>query len=274
MAFENEIYNKRFNQTLLNVYNDPNLDNIKILYDQLIDSYNHFDREVAFWLGFVLEQTPAKIDLHDLAVEMREMEVLLFNILWRVNADSQRDLNDWLNYLVNAAQSIDDGFGLDAKILVSLALESSITKSVEQVKKDPSLAYTINVLQKETTRLFNEIKRLPLKLKIPEERLNIIVELQRILIDLLQKRFFEDPEKELKTLMNYSVQKLEEYQRYLMSSDIDLSRTKKEIDIASEQLEWQVTNTTDAKTRNLAKELVEKISTLRDTFLDSIPSTP
>lgn len=262
LALQSEIYNRRINRKLADIYSSPNLEDIRVLHHRLIASSDHFDREVAFWLELALEQAPVKIDLQDLIDEIDEIEVLLSDLLWRVSADSQRDLNDWLNYMVNVGHCIRDGFDIDAKTLMSLALQSSKSDSIEKIKKDPSLKYKIDVLQKETLRLFEEIKRFPLKLVTPEERLGIIIELQGVLIDLLQRYYLGSLEKEFREMLRYPIEKLELSQRCLMRSDIGLEKAKQELELASEQLEWQMEKINDKRTLEQAKRIHEKIKSL------------
>ncbi|MFH0897128.1 MAG: hypothetical protein V1850_03655 [Candidatus Bathyarchaeota archaeon] len=262
LALENEIYNRRANKTLANLFSRPNLDDIIALHHRLIASSDHFDREVAFWLELGLEHQPIKIDLKDLLEEIDQMEVLLSDLLSRADANSQRDLNDWLNYIVNVAYSIRDGFEIDAKTLMSLAFQSSKSDSIERIKRDPSLQYQIGVLQKETFRLFEEIKRFPLKLATPEERLDSIIELQVVFIDLLQRYYLERPEKELIDIIRYPIEKLEVSQRYLMRSDVAVEKAKQEMELIVERLEWQMGNINAKKVLDLVKKIYEKVKDL------------
>ena len=70
LALINDFFNGRLNQTLLNLYSNSNITEIKALHERYIDSVNHFDREVAFWLELVLEKIPLKINFQDLIVEI------------------------------------------------------------------------------------------------------------------------------------------------------------------------------------------------------------
>ena len=80
LALENDIYNRRFSKTLFDIYSNPKFEAIQSLHDELINSDEHRDREVAFWLEMALQQTPVRINLQDLVVEMKEMEVLLSDL--------------------------------------------------------------------------------------------------------------------------------------------------------------------------------------------------
>jgi len=262
LALKNELYNKRLNQTLFDLYTSPEIDGIKDLHDCLISSNDHFDREVAFWLELALQQPPVQIDLQDVNTELTEMEVLLYDLVLRVNPESQRSLNDWMNYIANVPQSIRDGRGIDAKILMSLAVQCSRKESIERIKRNPRFKYKIEILQKETSRLFEVIKRIPLRLLASEERLDALEKLQDILIDLLQRYDFERPQEGVSDLLRYPIQKLEASQRYLMRSDVKTDTAKNEVLIASKYLEQQMNDIPNKINLEWMKRLLEKIQSL------------
>ena len=262
VALKNEMYNRGVNQRLLDLYANPNRDAIKELHDQLLSSQNHFDREAAFWLSLALQAAPLRLDLRDMIHELNEMEVLLYDLLWRVEAGSQSDLNNWMNYLANVPQSIQDGFAVDAKILMSLAVQSSRTEGIERIKGNPSLRYKIEILQQETTRLFDIIKKIPLKLIIPEERLDALVTLQDILIDLLRRHRSEHPGSECDSLFRYLLGKLEAAERYLMQSNMKTEKATKEIMLVSDYLEDHIRNETDTRLLEWEQGVLERINRL------------
>jgi hypothetical protein len=262
VALKNEIYNRGVNQPLLDLYANPNRDAIKDLHDQLLASTNHFDREAAFWLSLALQTAPLSLNLRDMIHELNEMEVLLYDLLWRVEAGSQSDLNNWMNYLANVPQSIQDGFAVDAKILMSLAVQSSRTEAIERIKGNPSLRYKIEILQQETTRLFDIIKKIPLKLIIPEERLDALIALQDILIDLLRRHRAERPESERDSLFRYLLGKLEAAERYLMQSNVTTDKAIKEIALTSDYLEDHIRNETDTHQHEWEQGVLKRINRL------------
>jgi hypothetical protein len=262
LALKNELYNKRLNKKLFDLYSRPEIEAIKDLHDRLISSNDHFDREVAFWLELALKQPPIQIDLHDINTELTEMEVLLYDLVLRADPESQRSLNEWMNYIANVPQSIRDGHGIDAKILMSLAVQNSRKESIERIKRDPRLRYKIEILQKETSRLFEVIKRIPLKLVASEERLVALEKLQEILIDLLQRYDFERPHEGVSDLIRYPLQKFEASQRCLMRSNVKIDNVKNEILIASKYLEQQMNNLHNKKNLEWMKRLLDKIQSL------------
>ena len=266
LALKNELYNKRLNQTLFDLYTHPEIDAIKDIHDCLISSKDHFDREVAFWLELALQQPPIQIDLQDVNTELSEMEVLLYDLVLRVNSESQLNFNDWMNYIANVPQSIRDGRGIDAKILMSLAVQSSRRESVERIKSDPRLRYKIEVLQKETSRLFDVIKKIPLRLTASEVRLDALEKLQEILIDLLQRFNFESPQEGMNDFLRYPIQKLEASQRRLMGPDVKTDTAKNDILIASKYLEQQMNDIPNKNKLEWMKIVLEKIHSLIDSL--------
>jgi len=96
-------------------------------------------------------------------------------------------MNDWLNYIANASQSIIDGYWTDAKILLSLAVQVSQDPTVEALKTNPELRYRVETLQGATASYFQELKGYPLKLKISDESIASILMIQEPLLEMLQK---------------------------------------------------------------------------------------
>ena len=260
LALINDFFNGRLNQTLLSLYSNPTIAKIRTIHDRNINSTNHFDREVAFWLALNLKQKPLKIHLNDLIVELREMEVILSSLLWQVTADTQRDFNDWLNYMINAAHSVQDRYWMDAKSFMSRAVQSSQRQNVEKIKRNPTIGYKVRLLQTETLRCFEQIKRFPTELRIPEEYLDSVLEVQEIMIELKLNYHLQHPTKEISKLIENSIKKLNSALRYLMHSNLE--DASKELERASDHMEWQIGQVTARKTIDWARKLHERIKTL------------
>ena len=258
LALESEILNRRRNQRLFDLYRNPTLEGIKALYEELKNSASHYDREVAIWLSTVLDLSPKRLDVEDLLQEFREMEWLLYHMLEEVEMSQRQDLSDWMNFLVNAAHSIEDGWYIDAKLCMNLALEFSRKESIENIKQNPVLGYLINLLQIETLRRFQEIREMPSKLDIPEERLDVIVAIQEILIDLSSKYYLGDLEEHVSALLKYVIPKIRSSMNHLMRSDLDFTKGLEELRNLSEVLmEWE-----DPTTSEFARALSDKIASI------------
>ena len=185
MALENAIYNGQEIQHLTSLYSDPDTERALKLHDELISSNDHLERETAFFLQLGLDIGPLQGDPLGLAGEMREMEHLLYAYLNKYGR-AQKALNDWLNYVVNSSQSIIDGYWTDAKILLSLAVQTSQDPSVEALKTNPEFRYRVEILQGATASYFKELKGYPLKLKISDESAEAILMIQEPLLEMLQ----------------------------------------------------------------------------------------
>ena len=186
LALENAIYNGQVIQHLASLYSDPDMERALRLHDELISSNDHLERETAFFLQLGLDTGPPQGDPLGLAGEMREMEHLLYAYLNKYGR-AQKTMNDWLNYIANASQSIIDGYWTDAKILLSLAVQASQDPTVEALKTNPELRYRVETLQGATASYFQELKGYPLKLKISDESAASILMIQGPLLEMLQK---------------------------------------------------------------------------------------
>ena len=186
LALENAIYNGQEIRRLTSLYSDPSMERALKLHDQLISSNDHLERETAFFLQLGLDIGPLQGDPLGLVGEMREMEHLLYAYLNKYGR-AQKAMNDWLNYIANVSQSIIDGYWTDAKILLSLAVQTSQDPAVEALKTNPELRYRVETLQGATASYFQELKGYPLKLKIGDERAASILMIQVPLLEMLQK---------------------------------------------------------------------------------------
>ena len=138
LALENAIYNGQEIRRLTSLYSDPGMERALKLHDQLISSKDHLERETAFFLQLGMDIGPLQGDPLGLVEGMREMEHLLYAYLNKYGR-AQKAMNDWLNYIANVSQSIIDGYWTDAKILLSLAVQTSQDPAVEALKTNPEL---------------------------------------------------------------------------------------------------------------------------------------
>jgi len=251
LALESALVYRRDIRTLVDIYEDPNLMRVQELHDRLIVSEDHYDREVAIWLEPVLELTPLRSDPGGLVSEMRKMEVILYTMINRAG-EAQRDVNDWLNFIANAAQSIEDGFWIDAKILLSRALQSSRRPSMDGLKADPSLRYEVDVLQKATASYFEEMKGYPLMLSVPEDRLDEILKVQEIMLELMQIHYGEERRIDAE-ITGPPIHRLSTAIRYLMDKNKELKASKRELHFALEHLETRLKEIVDEESYELKR---------------------
>lgn len=231
-------------EALLNLYSQPKAERVRATHDELMESSRHCDREVAIWLEPVLDPGPLTADPKALESEMKKMELLLFFLINRAGASS-REVNDWMNYIANAAESLAGGFWVDAKILLSQSLEISQSESIENLKLDLGLVREISILQSATASYFGEIRMYPLKLNIPEARLHLILQTQEIMLDLMQIQDRKKPEGEDEVTMG-AVCRLNRATRFLMDEGKTLDLARREVELASAHI--------DSELKDMARE--------------------
>jgi len=231
-------------EALSSLYSQPKVESVRAIHDKLIESNRHCDREVAIWLEPVLDLDPLKADPKALESEMKKMELLLFFLINRAGSSS-REVNDWMNYIANAAESLAAGFWIDAKILLSQALGISQSESIENLKSDPSFVREISILQGATASYFREIRTYPLKLNVPEARLQLILQTQGTMLDLMQIRDRKKPEGDNEVIMG-AVRRLNRAIRFLMDEGKTLDLARQEVELASTHI--------DSEMKDIARE--------------------
>jgi hypothetical protein len=117
---------------------------------------------------------------------------------------------------------------------MNLALENSLKNSIEDLKKNSTLEYVINLLQIETWRRYNQIMELPSKLEILRDRLDLILKVQKTIIELMRRRYLQLLEKELLEMVPPILSRLSTALRYLMRSELKVNKARDELVIASE----------------------------------------
>lgn len=264
LALESTLVHRRDTRTLVSLYSHPDMARLRELHNQLMASNIHYDREAAIWLEPALELDPLKSDPRRLVEEMREMEFVL-NVLISRSGGAQREVNAWMNYIINAAQSIEDGFWIDAKILLSQALQSSRHASVERLKSDPSLSYEVDVLQRATASYFEEVKGYPLRLKIPEERLDATLEVQEIMLELTQFHYGND-QRVGAAISGPPIHRLSTAIRHLMDERKEIEAAEREVRLASEYLETRLNDIVDKECCDMIRAYDERIKKVLHTL--------
>jgi len=151
-------------------------------------------------------------------------------------------------------------------------VQSSRSEAVERRKRDPLVRYRIEILQKETARLFEVIKRIPLRLHVADERVDALEQVQDILIDALRQANRPDASAELNDALRYPIQKLEAAQRHLMHPDLQSDLVKRETVIACEYLAQHLRSMPPTAHRDWMKRLLDKTPRFLQT-LDTPPFT-
>lgn len=218
------------------LYENPSELLVKELHDRLLDSRKHRERVAAIWLQMGFDQGPLKNNPSNLITDMTELEVLL-SVLIDQSGTAWKDVNNWMNYIANAHEHLLHGYWTDAKVLLSLGLETSLQLSIEKMKTKESLREKVTLYQQATASFFDEMKEYPLKLHIPEKYSDLSIPLQELLLDIMRNHNAEDLEeaKGIRNLIKYLSNAL----HTLLSSKID--ETKKELTSSKNNLKkWKL----------------------------------
>jgi hypothetical protein len=261
LALESALIHGQNVETLKSLYIEPDLEEVKDLHEKWISSMDHRDRAMAIWLELAIEQDPIGEEPQSLAKEMREMEYLLFNLISGARG-AEAEINNWMNYIANASQSLLDGYWIDAKILLSLALKQSQEVTVNRLKEKPEFNYKLDVLQKATLSYFQEIRTYPLSLNIPQNIYNPILEIQKIIFSLMDT--MKGRSKEINSHTREAVHRLSSSIRHFLEESY--GKVKRDINLASIQIE-EILKNNDLENpgfmrsnRQILKEITLKIT--------------
>lgn len=234
LALETAIVHRRETEELTSLFSDPDQRKISKLHKRLTTSDDSYDREIAIWLELALESSPLKSDPRRLAAEMREMESVLLALISR-RGRFEPEMNHWMNLIANAHQFLQDGYWIDAKIMLSRAVQVSKAASIEEIMSTPEYRYEIDVLQRASESYFEEVKRYPLRLNVPEESLEPIIQIQGVMLELM-KKFYEEGKGDDEALRS-AIQRLSSAIRHLMEKKT--MKAEQELSLASRYLdEW------------------------------------
>ncbi len=259
-ALQSALNSDRSVDELASLYSNPDLATARRLYDRLVNSSCHSDREISIWLQQCIEQDSSRSDPKKLVADLKEMEFLLYVMLNRAG-DAQNSVNDWLNYVVNAAESFADVFWIDGKILLSRALEVSQSESMERLKLDRSLAFEIDVLQRATMSCFREALTYPSKIAIPDGTIENILKVQAILLGILQFRHKRQGKID-EELFDTIAARLNAAIRDLMRGEKEAAAASQEMTLAVQYMNEKKDRISDHGTRKLIQESSSKIKEL------------
>ena len=240
LALENELYKGREDRLLEELYEDPSADTITGIYRRFISSKDPREREIAFWLELGLSQEPMTFpDKIELLHRVREIETILYDILTRVGQNISQPLNDWLNYIANSGESINQGYWIDAKILMSCAVEASDETASKITLSDVKMRHDLGILRSETRQEFEELLEASFRLRIPERSLDKILAVQTLLLKMLRNQVIEGARPD--SISRYLVEKLAKAEKLLIQENPEILKTEAEIEQALTYVERQST---------------------------------
>jgi len=119
---------------------------------------------------------------------------------------------------------------------LSRSLQVSRCPSIEGLRTDPRLSYEVDVLQKATASYFEEVKGYPVKLNMTENRLEAMLKVQEIMLDLMRIHYGEEHRVNAE-ITGTPIRRMSGAIRYLMDEGKELGSSKRELRLASEHLE-------------------------------------
>ena len=276
LALQAGIRRNRLDPTISDLYSNPDPASIASLNDRLIHSKDPEDREVGFWLEPAVKRKPPEIDWRDIVINMLETELDLLDLAYRIQTSHLREtfrvdgLLDWLNEIGNSVNNIRSGDWIYAKIAISRALHKSHDTSIEKIRENEYLTGAIDSHRKSTENYFDQILTFPCKLTMLEDRVDTILEVQDLLIEIMRKYYLESPNRILVDVILYPIEKLGVAQDYLLNPERSEEQANYEIGLASEHLKEKVVNIQNSETLKWAKNIQERIEFL----FSKLPAEP
>jgi arsenate reductase-like glutaredoxin family protein len=261
-----------YDKTLLGFCNDLralydsaiSIEEIKRLHNKLVKSSNPNQRDVGFALEPALGFNQPEKDWRDLAIEMMETELSLFDIFYRITTLKEQkyqtsELLEWLNEIGSSVSCMRSSDWINAKKHANKAFELSRKDSIKEIIEDEYLGGAIVIYQKATARYFEETKQYPVTATFPEDRLDIIVELQAFLLKLEEKYQIGKPSKVLSDVILYPIEKIGTAIEYLMNSNEKIERANYEIGLACEHFKEKIGNLRGKEERDWANSIYEPL---------------
>jgi len=282
LALEESIRQLEFDPQLNDIYvklNDlyltPDRPKVESMHNNLVSSSNGEHREIGFWLEPLITHPKSNIDWRDLVIDMQETELNLFNIfhLTEISRHTKHDTSDlleWVNNIGSSVNYIRQGDWIHAKIHASRAFGFSLSDSIENLRKDEHLKGAIDIHRKDTEKYFKQIKTFPVNMKIPEDRLDTIIEIQEIHIELMKKQYLQHPDSILSDVIGYPIEKLGVALYYLINPKRTLEGANYELGCACEHFKWKLDNIKDIEQKKWANSLYKRIEFL----FSKLPAKP
>jgi len=263
------LYNGRDDRLLRELYENPSAEKISNAYRRLIASRDHNEREAAFWLELGLSQVPTAFpDKAELLRRIRQMETVLYDILGVAGPNISQPLNDWLNFIANAGESVSQGYWIDAKVLMSRAVDASGETVSKVAPSEVKMRRELGILRSETLRSFEELLKASFRLRLPERRLDALVAVQGLFLKMLRQRVTGAAPGWSPSLLRYLIERLATAQKLLLQED-SASKARGEIEQALAYLEGQAPGTQDGRTRKQLEETREELRRLlREDLMD------
>ena len=261
---------------LLDLYSNPNSDAVKTVHDELLESDSFEDREVGLWLEPALIRRRPDFDWREVVMDMQETELDLFDLAYLIETSEHRNefralgLLDWMNSIGSCVSNIRGGNWVLAKIDLNRAMHESLGESVEDVRKNEDFRGAVDEHRKATRSYLERILMFPCGSNVPEDRLDTILGVQELVIELKRKYHFESTNGIPSDVFPYAIEKLGVAEDYLFDSKTSLEQAGYEVGLASEHLKGKVENIRNLEARALVVKLQERIEFL----FSQLPARP
>ena len=264
LAVENGLRNGYHDRTIDELYENPSSDKIAKTYRRLISSDTLQEREIALWLELGLYQEPATFpDITELLRRIRETEAVLYALLGHTGLIMTQHLNNWLNYVANAGESINTGFWIDAKAYMGRAVEAADETLCNVGSADPKMLYDLDILRSETRRDYEELLKASFRLKLPEDALNQILAVQEPLIRIL-RRLTEVDHKDPGLL--FLADRLTIAERALLQEMPDIQNAVESVTQAIGRIENQIPTLQDETIRRRFERTLRELKEVQETL--------
>ena len=240
LAVENGLHDGYDDKILNDLYENPSSEKITKTYRRMISSNVQRERAIALWLELGLCQEPTTFpDRTELLRRIRETEAILYSLLGQASLSIAQPLNNWLNYVANAGESINTGFWMDAKVYMDRAVESADETLAKVSLADPKMSYDLDILRSETRRDYEELLKASFRLKLPEDILNEILVVQEQLIGILRRLIDEGNHKDAELLL-FLADRLTIAEKLLLQEEPDLHNAAESVTQAINNIEKQI----------------------------------
>ena len=264
LAVENGLQNGYDDRTIDELHENPSSDKIAKTYRRMISSNIQQEREIALWLELGLYQEPTTFpDITELLRRIREIEAILYALLGHAGLSITQPLNNWLNYVANAGESINTGFWIDAKAYMDRAVEAADETLTKVGSADPKMLYDLDILRSETRRDHEELLKASFRLKLPEDALNQILVVQDLLIRILRRRVAEADHKSAELLLCIS-DRLTIAERSLLQEKPDMQNAVESVTQAISQIENQIPTLQDETVRRGFERTLQELKEIQE----------
>jgi hypothetical protein len=264
LAVENGLQNGYDDRTIDELHENPSSDKIAKTYRRMISSNIQQEREIALWLELGLYQEPTTFpDITELLRRIREIEAILYALLGHAGLSITQPLNNWLNYVANAGESINTGFWIDAKAYMDRAVEAADETLTKVGSADPKMLYDLDILRSETRRDHEELLKASFRLKLPEDALNQILVVQDLLIRILRRRVAEADHKSAELLLFIS-DRLTIAERSLLQEKPDMQNAVESVTQSISQIENQIPTLQDETVRRGFERTLQELKEIQE----------